>query len=73
MNQSISSPPVRTQNLERNEHNPAASMPMTKTLIIDSPLKLAMAGLNDCKEDDRTCDVIEPTEVANKNKVRLIN
>jgi len=69
MNQSISPPPVRRQHLERNQHNPAVPMSVTKTLIIDSPLKLAMAGLNDCKEDDRTCEAIEPTEGANRNNV----
>jgi len=43
-------------------------IPATKTLIIDSPLKLAITGLNDC-EEDRTCEAIKPTKGANKNMV----
>jgi hypothetical protein len=76
MNQDIS-PPVMSQKMEkahvtfasdpspnRTEYNPAALLPVTKSVIIDSPFTLALAGLNDSEEDDRACETIEPTEGA---------
>lgn len=54
---------ARESPLKRNEYNPVAQLPVSKTLIIDSPLKLA--GLYDCKEN-RTC---EATETVNRNQV----
>lgn len=81
MNQNIS-PPMMSQKMERahvtfasdsplnrTEYNPAALLPVTKSVIIDSPLTLALAGLNDSEEDDRTCETIEPTEAAYRNQV----
>lgn len=78
------SPPVTRKNIERahvsfarepplnrSEYNPAVMVPITKSMIIDSPLTLALAGLDDCKEEDRTCGAIEPTE-ADKNQVNLL-
>lgn len=80
MNQNIS-PPVMSQKMERahvtfandppinkTEYNPAALLPVTKSVIIDSPLTLALTGLRD-SEDDRTCEAIEPTEAAYRNQV----
>lgn len=55
-------PPIR-----RNEYNPAALLPSTKTMIIDSPLTLALAGLD---ENDETCEAIEQTETAYRNQVK---
>lgn len=76
MNQNIS-PPVLSQKIERahvtfaqdtppkrNEYNPTALLPITKSVIIDSPHTLALAGLNDCEGDNGTCEAIEPTEAA---------
>lgn len=54
-------PPTR-----RNEYNPAALLPTTKTMIIDSPLTLALAGLD---ENDGTCEAIEQTEATYRNQV----
>lgn len=54
----------------RTEYNPAALLPVTKSVIIDSPLTLALAGLGDCVEDDRTCEAIEPTEASYRNQVQ---
>ncbi|XP_026817464.1 calponin homology domain-containing protein DDB_G0272472-like [Rhopalosiphum maidis] len=80
MNQNIS-PPVMSQKMEkahvtfardsspnRTEYNPAALLPVTKSVIIDSPFTLALAGLND-SEDDGACETIEPTEGAYRNQV----
>jgi len=76
MNQNIS-PPVMSQKMERahvtfasdlplnrTEYNPAALLPITKSVIIDSPHTLALAGLRDSEEDNTTCEAIEPTEAA---------
>ncbi|XP_060864074.1 mitogen-activated protein kinase kinase kinase kinase 4-like isoform X2 [Metopolophium dirhodum] len=81
MNQNIS-PPVMSKKMERahvtfasdppmnrTEYNSAALLPVTKSVIIDSPLTLALAGLRDSEEDDRTCEAIEPTETAYRNQV----
>lgn len=81
MNQNIS-PPMMSQKMERahvtfasdpplnrTEYNPAALLPVTKSVIIDSPLTLALAGLHDGEEDARTCETIEPTEAAYRNQV----
>jgi len=81
MNQNIS-PPVMSKKMERahvtfasdppmnrTEYNPAALLPVTKSVIIDSPLTLALAGLRDGDEDDRTSEAIEPTEAAYRNQV----
>lgn len=83
LNQNIS-PPVSRQRMERahvtfaretplnrNEHNPAALLPITKTVIIDSPHTLALAGLNDTEEDYLTHETIEPTETACRNQVKF--
>ncbi|XP_025198522.1 calponin homology domain-containing protein DDB_G0272472-like [Melanaphis sacchari] len=80
INQNIS-PPVMSQKMERahvtfasdpplnrTEFNPAALLPVTKSVIIDSPLTLALAGLNDSKNNSN-CDTIEPTEAAYRNQV----
>lgn len=82
MNQNIS-PSVMNQKVEkahvtfasdppmnRTEYNPAALLPVTKSVIIDSPLTLALAGLRDGEEDDTTCEDIEPTEAAYRNQVQ---
>lgn len=79
------SPPVTRKNVERahvsfarepplnrNKYNPAVMIPVTKSMIIDSPLTLALAGLDDYKEEDRTFGAIEPTEADNKNQVNLL-
>jgi len=84
MNQNIS-PIVMSQKMERahvtfasdppmnrTEYNPAALLPVTKSVIIDSPLTLALAGLRDSEEDDRTCEAIEPTEAAYRNQVQKL-
>jgi len=84
MNQNIS-PPVMSKKMERahvtfksdppmnrTEFNPAALLPETKSVIIDSPLTLALAGLHDSEEDDRTCEAIEPTEAAYRNQVHKL-
>lgn len=55
-------PPTR-----RNDYNPAALLPSTKTMIIDSPLTLALTGLD---ENDGTCEAIEQTETAYRNQVK---
>lgn len=81
MNQSIS-PPVLSQKIEkshvtfaqdnppkRNDYNPTALLPATKTVIIDSPYTLALAGLNDCEDGNGTCEAIEPTDAAYRNQV----
>jgi len=57
-----SDPPLRS-----NVHNTAALLPVTKSIIIDSPLTLALAGLNN---DDETCEAIEPTEAVYRNQVK---
>lgn len=54
---------------KRNYHNPSALLPITKSVIIDSPLTLALAGLNDI-DDDLTLENIEPTEAAHRNQVK---
>lgn len=59
---------ARDTPLKRNDHNPAALLPITKSVIIDSPHTLALAGLNDI-EDDFTHENIEPTEAAYRNQV----
>jgi len=82
MNQNIS-PPVMSQKMERayvtfandpptnrTEYNPASLLPVTKSVIIDSPLTLAIAGLGDGEKDNRTCEAIEPTETAYRNQVQ---
>lgn len=82
MNQNTS-PPITRKNIERphvsfakepslkrSEHNPAVVLPKTKSLIIDSPFTLALAGLDDCEEGNITCEAIEPTEAANRNQVK---
>jgi len=84
MNQNMS-PPVMSQKMERahvtfasdppmnrTENNPAALLPVTKSVIIDSPLTLALAGLRDSEENDRTCEAIEPTEAAYRNQVQKL-
>lgn len=60
-----SDPPIRSK-----VHNPAALLPVTKSVIIDSPLTLALAGLND---DDETCEAIQPTETAYRNQVKYFD
>lgn len=55
--------------IRKNVHNPAVLLPVTKNMIIDSPLTLALAGLN---ENDGTCEAIEPTETAYRNQVKYI-
>ncbi|XP_022178087.1 calponin homology domain-containing protein DDB_G0272472-like isoform X1 [Myzus persicae] len=54
--------------MSRTEYNPAALLPVTKSVIIDSPFTLALAGLRDNEEDNRTCEAIEPTEAAYRNQ-----
>lgn len=76
------SPVVTRQNMERahvsfakespqkkSEHNSLALLPTTKSVIIDSPHTLALAGLDDC-EDDKTCEAIMPTETSFTNEVK---
>lgn len=61
---------AKEPSLKRSEHNSAVMLPTTKSMIIDSPLTLALAGLDDRKEEDKTCGAIEPTEAANRNQVK---
>lgn len=56
--------------LKKNIHNPAAVLPVTKTIIIDSPLALALAGLQNTGENNGMGKTIEPTETACKNQVK---
>lgn len=51
---------------KKNKHNSTATLPEIKSVIIDSPHTLALAGLNDCK-DDETIDV---TETVYRNEVK---
>lgn len=60
---------ARDSPLKRNQYNSTAVLPITKSVIIDSPHTLALAGLNDCDNDDGTCEAIEPTETAYRNQV----
>lgn len=83
MNQNVSPPVTRHKAerayvsfasdppLKRNVNNPAALLPVTKSVIIDSPLTLALAGLENCDEDSRTCEAIEPTEAVYRNQVNF--
>lgn len=52
---------------KRNEYNSTALLPVTKSMIIDSPLTLALAGLDD--KTDTICEALEPTE-SYKNQVK---
>lgn len=60
---------ARDPPLKRNDYNPAALLPITKSVIIDSPHTLALAGLNDI-DDSLTHENIEPTEAAYRNQVK---
>lgn len=60
---------ARDPPLKKNDHNPAALLPITKSVIIDSPHTLALAGLNDIV-DDLTHENIESTEAAYRNEVK---
>ncbi|XP_025410972.1 general transcriptional corepressor trfA-like isoform X2 [Sipha flava] len=59
--------------VNRNSHlnqsiSPPALMPDKKAVIIDSPYTLALAGLNNCEDNDGTCEAIEPTEAVYRNQ-----
>lgn len=82
-NSCISPPPVARQKMERahvsfardppmqiNEYNPVSLLPVTKNLIIDSPLTLALAGLSDNKDDFVNVESIEPIEETYENQVK---
>jgi len=59
---------VRDSPLKINKHNSTALLPGTKSIIIDSPYTLALAGLDDYEDEDNTRDTIEPTEATYKNQ-----
>lgn len=81
MNQTFSPPVMRKQlekghvsfarepYMKRNEYNSTALLPVTKSMIIDSPHTLALAGLDDGNKNDTICEAVEPTE-AYKNQVK---
>lgn len=57
---------IREFSPEKIEHNPAAILPVTKSIIIDSPHTLALAGLEDCNIDK----TIDTTEAVYRNEVK---
>ncbi|VVC37684.1 Hypothetical protein CINCED_3A014993 [Cinara cedri] len=78
----ISPPEIVRQKMERahvsfasdspmkiKEHNPAALLPVTKNVIIDSPLTLALAGMGDNVEDFENVESIEPIEGTYRNPI----
>lgn len=58
---------TREPPLEKNEYRPVAVLPVTKSVIIDSPLTLALAGSNDCDEDINSCGSNESAD----NQVKI--
>lgn len=61
---------AREPPLKRTEYNPVALLPVTKSMIIDSPHTLALTGLDD-NDDDELCKAVEPKEVAYSDQVKM--